>query len=62
MGIKLGLTEMIITMTRTELYCDCCGNYIGTRCENKGSVWHEHMNKNWKYCPYCGEPLELEWM
>ena len=62
MGIKFGLRMMLGTETTDTLYCDRCDHYLGERHMEDGHVWYKDMSEEWNNCPYCGEPLELEWM
>ena len=66
MGIRFGVRQMIGSDTIDSLYCDHCDHYLGERhisCfKNEILVGYEGLNEKWNNCPYCGEPLDLEWM
>jgi hypothetical protein len=44
--------------------CKCCGEEIGTQSSNKGDKFYfdDRKQANYKFCPYCGQPLYKEEM
>lgn len=44
-----------------DALCNKCGETIGTQSKYKEDFYFDQREKaNWKFCPYCGEPLYKE--
>ena len=56
MGIRYGLTMMVGSVSATELYCNHCGEHLGTEMWI-GNNKEQSEFDNWNYCPYCAAPL-----
>ena len=41
-----------------QLMCGCCNNYLGSYDIVDGKEYDEI--KGWRFCPYCGSPLEQD--